>query len=102
MWRPQQGSAQLSTRHIDAEYSLIDQTNFGQTSIICDQNPPGKDSPQPAQPALLNIYLVQVYQILGELYSSIQARLMSFDTNLRPAWRSNKDFMVVWVKIMLF
>ena len=37
--------------------------------------------------------------MLGELYSSIQARLMSFDTTLRPDRRANKDFMVLWVKL---
>ena len=77
---------------------LIDRTNFGQTPIICDQIPPGKDSPQHSLASLFSA----VYQILGELYCSIQARLMSFDTTLQPARRAHKDFMALWVKIMLF
>ena len=66
----------------------MDRTNFGQDSIICDQIPPCKDSSQPASTLSISVSLISLleqgarYQILGELYSSIKAYFMSFDTSL--------------------
>ena len=92
--RPQLGSTQLSTRHIGAEYIVWLTIQFWVDLIYLWPN-----SPRLHNTPLPLFSFSATYQILGELYSSIQARLMSFDTTLRPARRSNKDFMVFWVKL---